>query len=139
MDVLVKWRDGTINCVCINELKAVEDNVGFKVGVRVKMLYKRKWYYGTIISTEDGDDSSSDDEPLIKYVPNPRKENKNDPPSHLHEPLTKTPTETESFPNVNEGYHKILEDDIDPNLKDKIAVSEVLLTSESALKLPQEN
>lgn len=65
MDVLVTWRDGTKNVVSTNEIQILKKGEKFQIGVKIKMLYKRKWYYGTISALED---SSSDDEPLYKYI-----------------------------------------------------------------------
>lgn len=71
MDVLVKWKDGSVNCVDTNELKTVKNNANFEVGTYVKMRYKSKWYHGTIIATENDskeENSSEDNEPLSKVV-----------------------------------------------------------------------
>lgn len=72
MDVLVKWKDESVNCVSTTELKTMLKNAKFKVGTAVKMMYSGKWYYGTIITTEKdalGETSSSeDDEPLSKLA-----------------------------------------------------------------------
>lgn len=53
MDVLVKWKDGSVNCVATTELKIINNNGIFEVGTDVKMLFKKKWYYGTITEIEN--------------------------------------------------------------------------------------
>lgn len=39
MDVIVKWKDGSKNCVSTNELVTVNNNDAIKLGTSVKMLY----------------------------------------------------------------------------------------------------
>lgn len=72
MDVLVKWKDKSVNCVSTRELKTVGKNAEFNVGAPVKMMYNGKWYYGTIIETEKEcqweTSSSEDNEPLSKLA-----------------------------------------------------------------------
>lgn len=62
MDVLVLWKDGTINVVSSNELMF---RGSLKKGTRVKMLYENVWYSGKIIDTEyeisEKSDSSEDE------------------------------------------------------------------------------
>lgn len=53
-DVIVKWEDGSENCVSTKDIKSVrkgQNNVN-RVGAKIKMLYNRKWYYGTVVLTE---------------------------------------------------------------------------------------
>nr|CAI5859271.1 unnamed protein product [Callosobruchus analis] len=52
MDILVEWRSGERNVVSANELKLVRKGDKFKKGVRVKMCYSNRWYYGTVIDLE---------------------------------------------------------------------------------------
>lgn len=79
-DVIVKWQDGTENCVSTKELKSVVKSAEINcVGTKVKMFYKKRWYFGTVVTTElsadsqniqssqplnTNDENSSDDEPL---------------------------------------------------------------------------
>lgn len=49
MEVIVKWDDGTVNCVDTRSLKTIKKRGKFKVGARVKMFFgKKKWYFGNI-------------------------------------------------------------------------------------------
>lgn len=82
-DVIVKWKDGSQNCVRIKELKTVTkgDKID-RVGTEVKMFYKRRWFFGTVLMTENDDsqnimsqkssdddtDYSTDDEPLLNLA-----------------------------------------------------------------------
>lgn len=52
MDALVMWTNGTKNVVSFT---------------KVKMLYKKRWYYGTILMLDDSqcEDISSDDEQVL--------------------------------------------------------------------------
>lgn len=53
-DVIVKWQDGSKNCVSTKDIKSAkkgQNNVN-RVGAKIKMLYKNKWYYGTVVVTE---------------------------------------------------------------------------------------
>ncbi|CAB3248457.1 unnamed protein product [Arctia plantaginis] len=52
MDVIVKWRDGTENCVSVKDLKCLRKGDKFTIGTAVKMLFKRRWYFGVIVMTE---------------------------------------------------------------------------------------
>ncbi|KAG5887536.1 hypothetical protein JTB14_013806 [Gonioctena quinquepunctata] len=68
MDVLVRWRDGTKNIVSSSELKITSRIL--KVGSKVKMLYKKKWYSGVVIDMEENvaaEWSSEDDVPLTNF------------------------------------------------------------------------
>ncbi|KAG5872826.1 hypothetical protein JTB14_023906 [Gonioctena quinquepunctata] len=68
MDVLVRWRDGTKNIVPSSELKITSRIL--KVGSKVKMLYKKKWYSGVVIDMEENvaaEWSSEDDVPLTNF------------------------------------------------------------------------
>ncbi|CAH0550293.1 unnamed protein product [Brassicogethes aeneus] len=76
MDVLVKWDDGTVNCVNTRCLKTIKKRGKYKIGARVKMFFDEKWYFGSItmventanvLTTEDQSDSS-DNEPLSKKI-----------------------------------------------------------------------
>lgn len=77
MDVIVKWRDGSKNCVPIKDLKCLRKGEKVNcVGTKVKMYYNKKWYHGVVIMTERDIqtesknneyvecEGSSDDEPL---------------------------------------------------------------------------
>lgn len=72
MDVLVLWQDGTKNVVYYNELKNNEKNKKIRVGSQVKMLYRNRWYRGTVLDMEleksVHSDSSEDNIPLAKLV-----------------------------------------------------------------------
>ncbi|KAG5876383.1 hypothetical protein JTB14_022653 [Gonioctena quinquepunctata] len=68
MDVLVRWRDGTKNIVSSSELEITSRIL--KVGSKVKMLYRKKWYSGVVIDMEDNvaaEWSSEDDVPLTNF------------------------------------------------------------------------
>ncbi|KAG5886847.1 hypothetical protein JTB14_035864 [Gonioctena quinquepunctata] len=68
MDVLVRWRDGTKNIVSSSELKITSRIL--KVGSKVKMLYKKKWYSGVVIDMEENvaaEWSPEDDVPLTNF------------------------------------------------------------------------
>nr|CAH7723282.1 unnamed protein product [Callosobruchus chinensis] len=57
MDLLVKWTDGSLNVVCSNDLKVQEP---ICIGSPVKMLYKGKWYSGTVMEMQDSSGIDSD-------------------------------------------------------------------------------
>lgn len=69
MDVLVRWKNGTHNVVDSSELKTVNCKE-IKLGCSVKMLYKRRWYYGTVLDVESKcevtSSDSEDNTPLSK-------------------------------------------------------------------------
>lgn len=68
MGALVEWEDATRNIVSTNDIECVGDEKTFRKGQKVRMQWKRKYYYGTIkaIETESGvsEESDSDDIPL---------------------------------------------------------------------------
>lgn len=53
MDVIVRWDDGSENCVYTKELCVLQKGTKIRRGVRVKMLYENKWYYGIVTVTEE--------------------------------------------------------------------------------------
>lgn len=55
------WNDGSKNVVCINELKNVKDSEPIKLGSKVKMLFKKKWYEGKVMDTEWAESDSSEE------------------------------------------------------------------------------
>lgn len=59
-DVIVKWQDGTTNCVSIKELKSIYtgDNINC-IGTKVKMFYRKRRYFGTVMMTEIGSQQES--------------------------------------------------------------------------------
>ncbi|CAG4996526.1 unnamed protein product [Parnassius apollo] len=75
MDVLVTWKDGTQNVVHTRELFPIRKGQKITLGTKVKMLYERKWWYGTVTVVEAKEYSSSEDEPLSTYVPANRVQN----------------------------------------------------------------
>lgn len=57
-DVIVKWQDDTENCVSIKELKSVVKGKDInRVGTKVKMYFNRRWYFGTVVTTESSTNS----------------------------------------------------------------------------------
>lgn len=53
MDVLVVWKDNSKNVVSTNDLVSLDKQKQFGVGAKIKMIYDKIWYYGTIIATEN--------------------------------------------------------------------------------------
>lgn len=82
MDVLVEWTNGTENVVSSAELEAIPPakTLSLKTGSRVRMNYKGKYYPGTVVATEDDEESlnlspyhqnssdSDDDLPLANFA-----------------------------------------------------------------------
>lgn len=44
MDVIVEGKDGTKNCVNTDDIKPIEKEKRNRVGSKIKMFYKKKWY-----------------------------------------------------------------------------------------------
>ncbi|CAG5055117.1 unnamed protein product [Parnassius apollo] len=96
MDVLVTWKDGTQNVVHTRELFPIRKGQKITLGTKVKMLYERKWWYGTVTVVEAKEYSSSEDEPLSTYVPANRVQNCCEY-INCHNPILTTCTECACF------------------------------------------
>lgn len=61
------WTNGTKNVVSLSELTPVDKEQYLIKDTKVKMLYKKRWYYGTILMLDDSqcEDISSDDEQVL--------------------------------------------------------------------------
>nr|CAH7767959.1 unnamed protein product [Callosobruchus chinensis] len=66
MDVLVKWKSGSLNVVSSKDIKPVIKNSVLRRGVEVKMYWspEKRYYVGTVISTATESDDSDDNIPL---------------------------------------------------------------------------
>lgn len=108
MDVLVKWQDGTMNVVLSSDLETVEENSGIHSGVSIKMYWRQeeKYYFGTVIQTEN-DTESDEDENL--------------PLSILKENIKKNSPVYERFLENSKSASEITDNDIRKNEEDKSA------------------
>ena len=75
MDALIEWDDSSRNVVSTSELECIKSRSAFKKGQRVKMLWKKEYYYGMIIDIEKDiskksarEVESDDDKPLYHLI-----------------------------------------------------------------------
>lgn len=62
MDAFLEWEDHSRNVASTDELECVGHGNTFKTGQKVRMWWEKKYYYGTVIETENVADMSKDND-----------------------------------------------------------------------------